>query len=754
MPHSTYLPEQMGSAEITPTGSFEAGSHASFTLTYTAGRFGMDDTASLKIVFRFAADMGRLQLDDPKAANYVTVEASNNAVLETRYDPKGNLRPWDKTLYIKVVNGFMKQGDRLVVRFGDPRQGSPGLRLQTFCESTFEFRVLVDAIATYNYVQLPVSPTIAIVPGPPAVWKAVLPTLRRVGEPFRLCLKAEDRWGNPTDQAETQLQLRASRPVANLPPHLSYRKGLFAATVDDLRGDEPGDFVVDVLDAEGQVLSQSNPLRIVESADLLPYWGDLHGQTEETIGTNSVREYFAFARDRAFLDICGHQGNDFQITNDFWAELNRVTREFDKPGRFVAVPGYEWSGNTALGGDRNVFFRHEGGTIRRSSHALLEDLSDVDTDCHTASELFDALAASGEDCAVIAHVGGRYADIKMAHDGRIERAVEVHSAWGTFEWLLADAIEKGYRVGIVCHSDGHKGRPGASYPGASWFGAYGGLTCYLMPELSRQAWFECLRRRRHYGTTGARMILDVRADFPGSATVFDDDPRLGPTGSREAASAMMGDIAETAVNEVRLRVDVVGSAPIERVEIRNAMETVKVIRPAAELARQGKRIRVIWEGAEYRGRFRQTVWDGEARFSGNTIVEARPINFLNPDKQLETMGTDGLRWQAITTGNFGGFDAILEDSHAGKLRLETDLVKFELPVSRIGTDDLIYDAGKLQRQVRVFRLPETNPYRESRFDEAVRLTPRQDNPLYVVVTQEDGHRAWSSPIWIHARSHG
>ena len=77
---------------------------------------------------------------------------------------------------------------------------------------------------------------------------------------------------------------------------------------------------------------------------------------------------------------------------------------------------------------------------------------------------------------MFAHIGGRYADIKMAHDARIERSVEVHSDWGTFEWLLRDALEQGYRVGILANSDGHKGRHGASHPGASLFGAYGGLS--------------------------------------------------------------------------------------------------------------------------------------------------------------------------------------------------------------------------------------------------------------------------------------
>jgi hypothetical protein len=61
VPHSTHLPEQMGAAQISSNGKFEAGSFQSFTLVYTAGYFGIDDTGSIKIVHRFASDMGRPQ---------------------------------------------------------------------------------------------------------------------------------------------------------------------------------------------------------------------------------------------------------------------------------------------------------------------------------------------------------------------------------------------------------------------------------------------------------------------------------------------------------------------------------------------------------------------------------------------------------------------------------------------------------------------------------------------------------------------
>ena len=198
----------MGHATIEPTGAFPAGSFQSFVLTYTAGYFGIDDTGTIKVVHRFASDMGRPQFDNPPAPNFISVEASNGAILDVRYDGKQNIRPWDKTLFIRVVRGFLREGDQIIIRFGDPRQGSPGMRMQTFCESTFEFKVLVDAFATYEFTELPASPEIAIVPDAPSMWKAVLPTLRRAGESFRLCLKGEDKWGNPSNKCDHALVLR------------------------------------------------------------------------------------------------------------------------------------------------------------------------------------------------------------------------------------------------------------------------------------------------------------------------------------------------------------------------------------------------------------------------------------------------------------------------------------------------------------------------------------------------------------------
>ena len=743
--HSTYLAERMGTATVTPTGEFEAGSLAAFTLTYTAGYFGIDDTGGIKIVHRFASDMGRPQFSDPQAPNYTTAEASNGAVLQLEYDAKRNLRPWDKALVIKVQRGFLRAGDRIVVRFGDARHGSPGMRVQTFHEPTFEFKVLVDAFATYNFVELPVQPVIAVVAGPPVLYKALLPTVRRTGQPFTLGFKGEDKWGNPSHRVDGGFRLAPSLPVAGLPERFDMRPGDPARAFKGLTCATEGELAIAVIDEAGRVVCRSNPLRIVRDAALLPFWGDLHGQSEETIGTNSARELIEFARDRAFLDVMSHQGNDFQITTPFWEALNRLTAEFNQDGAFIIYPGYEWSGNTGLGGDRNVLFMREGRPIHRSHHALVADLSDVASDANSAEDLFAAL--KDEDCVVFAHIGGRYADIKMAHDGRLERAVEVHSDWGTFEWLLEDAFDQGYRVGILANSDGHKGRHGASHPGASLFGAYGGLSCLLATELTRPALFDALRKRHQYATTGCRAILETAVAFERDAELFGDDPNMGGKVVARVGRAMMGDILRTPDAAVTFTCEVVGAAPIERVELRNRMAVLETVRPFGAEA-LGRRIRVIWEGSEYRGRGRQTVWDGSATLTGNAFERIAPINLWNLDKKLERTSPTRLDWQALTTGGFGGFDAWLADPRAGQLCIDTALVKTTIDVASIGLEDTVFANGGIKRRIRVFRLPDQNPAHALRIERRITLHDGGDNALYVCVTQEDGHLIWSSPIYL------
>lgn len=743
MPLSTYLSEQMGFATLAPAGPFVAGSYVELTLTYTAGIFGIDDTGMMKVSWRSTSDMGKPQFDEPRAANFTTVEASNGAKLKVWFD-RLNIRPYANTLLIRVVRGYLHADDTLTIRFGDRRQGSPGCRLQTNVEKNVELKTSIDAFATYEFCELPVHAAFDLVPGPAARWKAILPSLAIVGEPFRLAIVAEDLWGNATADVEQRLKLVPSRPVGGLPATVDIENGDGPRVIENLVAEAEG--VLDLrLIAKDEEVARANPLRVVKQAALRRYWGDLHGQSGETIGMGSAESYFRYARDAAFIDIVGHQGNDFQITDAFWQELNWLTAKFDVPGHFVCLPGYEWSGNTGMGGDRNVFFRHEGRPIRRSSHILVQGQTSTMA-VHTADKLFRAL--DGEDAVVIAHVGGRYANLKYAHDGRFERAVEIHSTWGTFEWLLHDAFEQGFRIGVVCHSDDHKGRPGATRPGASTFGAIGGLTCYLMSELTRDALFEALRKRHHYGTTGARIFLDVHGSFDQPVTGFSEDPKIARVTEFPVREALMGDIIRPGSVPMRLATEVIGTAPIERVDVLHGKEVVQTIRPYAA-ADLGRRVRVLWQGAEYRGRGRETSWRGKLTLTGNHMSRFAPVNFLNPERKVEEMvsGTV-LTWGSVTTGNLAGIDIWLDEPQSGTLNIETNIVSGTVELAALADDAIAYDAGGLDRALSVYRLPEANWSRHLSFEHEVVYPGGADCPIYVRVTQADCHQAWSSPIYL------
>jgi len=483
----------LGRAEISPDAPAVAGSYATITLTYTADH-PIDDTGYIKICFRQVGDFGAPQFADPAAPNYCTVRTNGNCRVTPRWDRKGHTRPWGASLFVQVGRGYLAAGETITVTFGDKVAGSPGWQLQTFAEDSFEFKVLVDPIATYEFKELPTSPTLKIIPGSAARTLCVAPSQVSINNSFTYYIKCEDRWGNPTGPANEIIH--PGFPVSGIQR---------IAIVDQLSGNS-------VLSNPIQVCQPPQPIR--------RFWADFHGQTEETVGTNAIGDYFRFARDLGLLDVVAHQGNDFQVTDEFWAEINDTAKQWYTPGRLVTYPGYEWSGNTPLGGDRNVYFVSEGGPISHSSTDLLPGKSTCFPISPTATDLFRDLRQSPVQAFTFAHVGGRFADISM-HDPAIEVAVEIHSAWGTFEWLLEDALRMGYRIGVVANSDGHKCRPGASYPGAGEFGSLGGLTCLLTDRLDRESIYAALRDRHCYATTGNRPLLSVLLTTP-SGQIGDD----------------------------------------------------------------------------------------------------------------------------------------------------------------------------------------------------------------------------------------
>lgn len=692
---------KLGRAVIEPKGPVEAGAYVTITFTYTV-EHPIDDSGYIKICFRAQGDFGQPQFASPVAPNYCTVRTTGNCHTQPRWDTKGHTRPWSRALFLRLERGYLDRGEKVIVVFGDTSGGSPGWQMQTFLEDNFEFKTFVDPIATYEFKELPTSPVLRIVAGKPFRALTIAPSEVRANEPFTYYLKIEDRWGNPV-----------KKPASLHHPGFT----------------EMGIKIVLATDKRMGLSAESNPIQVISKKTLLhPFWADFHGQSEETIGTSTIEDYFNFARDFGILDIAAHQGNDFQISDEFWGKVNKISSEYYAPGKFVTFPGYEWSGNTPLGGDRNVFFLTEDGRISHSATDLLPDKSTAFDVSPTAGDLFRDLRKQAIKSFAFAHVGGRYADMKM-HDQLVEIAVEVHSSWGTFEWLVDEALRRGYRIGIVANSDDHKCRPGACYPGSGQFGSLGGLTCVLAKSLDRENVFRALKARHFYATTGNRCLMDV--------SIITGNGNKG----------VMGDVVSNPSGTPTLYVRVVGPSPVESVDVRNGLNTIKTFRPydASDL---GRKIKLVWSGAEVPGRDRLTRWDGNLMVRDNTITLATAVNFWNANQPLRQIGQNQLSWQSNTTGGLSGIIMELEKPDSGFLDIATLQGKFSKDVKSIGFEPAVIDYGGLKKRIELYRLPAKSGVREFSFSLELNDLHGGDNPVYIRTVQEDGHMAWSSPIYL------
>jgi hypothetical protein len=242
--------------------------------------------------------------------------------------------------------------------------------------------------------------------------------------------------------------------------------------------------------------------------------------------------------------------------------------------------------------------------------------------------------------------------------------------------------------------------------------------------------------------------MDVRGRFAEPVIGFSDDPQLGPAQERRVADALMGDIVRPGPVPMRLAAEVIGTAPIERVDVLHGTRIAQSVRPYAA-SDLGRRVRVLWHGAEYRGRGRETHWKGRLTVTGNRIVSFAPVNFLNPERQVhETVPRAELAWNSVTTGNLAGIDLWLEKSKYGTVRVETNVVSGEVDLATLADDTVTFDGGGLGRGLTVYRLPETDWSRRVALEHMVTFPGGTDLPVYLRVTQADGHQAWSSPIYL------
>lgn len=721
----------MGVTVLEPMRDVMAGEFSTWTLTFTAGEYGIDDGGSLVVCWKGVSDWGTPQFDEPAAPNYTTVTTTGNCKLRAQYAKF--FRSFNNSIRIDVSGGYIKKGDTISIVFGDRSAGSVGMRVQSFCEREHEFKIFLDAYGTFRYEQMPRSHKLRVVAGWPHELQAVIPGSIQIGQPFDLLVRALDEFGNPTGKYTGRVTLSSPEvQLDGLPGHVDFSESNGGAVwVRGVTARSCGMWHLAVSD--GRMSACSNAGRVTDGEKYRLLWGDAHGQTRETVGTGLLEDYYAFARDKAGVDFTGWQGNDFEISDETWQNVRDQTKRFHDDGRFVTLLGYEWSGITPQGGDHNVYFREDSEEFYPSSNWTATEV-DNGNNCNPVTELYDVARRRG-DMLLIQHIGGRYGNLDYL-DSSVMNLIEVHSHHGTFEWFAFDAMRRRLKVGFVAASDDHTGRPGLSYPlskhgrsASAAFDVASGFTGVYARERTREAIWEALKARRCYASSFDRIFADMRVD----------GHFMGEEYSAAAGCAP------------RLTLTAGGSCPIESVTL---FDWDKEIERIDLLERDSRRIRVRWSGVVYRGRGKSAPWDGMLYVDGGYIRSAEPYAIDRLDQGIRVCTDKYVTWESSTSGDYDGLVLDLEGGGNTVLRFSSAQGSVDVRLSDVLAGRVSVPMGGLNLKVEFERaVAELTDERalelSSTHIERVLAANTGEHAFWARITQVNGNSAWISPVYVN-----
>jgi len=488
------------------------------------------------------------------------------------------------------------------------------------------------------------------------------------------------------------------------------------------------------------------------------YFGDLHnhnsvgyaqGSLERTfeIARNHL-DFFAFTPHGWWHDI-GRYENDienkwlrgFDVTRDRWGDVLEMVRKYHQPQRFVAIAGYEWH-STSLGDYHIIFPTAEAPYVR------FDDLP--------AFQRF----AKRHGALLIPHHPANRIDHRGANpvhwDPEVSPVLEIYSEWGNAEHDRApfgyvrhteggrwtrntwqEFLARGYRMGAIASTDDHLGYPG---------GYREGLAAVLAPELTREAIFDALRRRRCYAVTGDRILLSFCLN-----------------GRR------MGEAIPYAP-ERRLSVAVTGWDQLDRVEV---LKNNRVIhrdfpcdrRPAADRWKQPVLLRFEygWGPWPALDMTRICDWDFRITLEGGlledvqTCFQSGPLDETRRDRiversprHLRVRSFTALRQQLDDVSTKG---VVLKVRGGPETRVTVSLTS---PTGVLLTqtfkqlaesNEMLFTGDFPKESAMLHRLVFRDHYHTS-FGVLDEDDGSGESWYYVRATQANGQLAWSSPIWV------
>ena len=720
---------------IEPSSPVTAGSIGSWTLRFQATGAGLPGHSTIRVSTDTDTDWGVPQFDDPTAAEYTTVTAPEGVDVAAR-------TVGVKGFQVEIGSGGLPGGGEISVLLGDTSGGGPGSRAQTFRELRRVFAVTVDRGQGVEVIDE--SPVLRIVGGEPVKLVVVVPSELPPGEPFPVLVKAEDAWGNASDGYRGSVVLDGDG-VALENDTLDFSESdAGACWTDGATAVETGVLRLTARDDESGLEGTSNPLCVTEHVgEQRLYWADPHGG--QLVDREKFAGFFEHARDVAGIQFAGFQRNADVLDERDLARQQDLELQFHEPGRFIAIPGYEWSGKTWHGGHHNVYFRRHHQPIHRNAPAETPESVDEATELHHVRDLYDHYR--GTDTIITPHVGGEHSDLEH-HDPTLEPGVEIVSSHGAFEWMRRDVLARGYRLGFLGGSDSYTGRPGDDRPGHQLRRySKAGLTGIYCDEVTLESFFEAMRARRVYATTGARIVAKANVEGHGIGSQFST--------------------SELPVIEV----DVAGTAALESVELFRNEECLG----RWDGAPQGDpgRLRVLWQGGSRQTSYSGVVWDGTVTVDGGRISSTSTLRFDSPRSYLVEESDSVVSFHAWGCGYRMGLELDIEGDAATRVEVSLATRTITGPAfggfgssqprrislapaeratlaGRLGDlagSTRTIDLGVCDRRLDLGLAPlhgESEAHCTFRDEQ-----PRPGvNPYWVRVVQVDQEMAWTSPIWV------
>jgi hypothetical protein len=256
--------------------------------------------------------------------------------------------------------------------------------------------------------------------------------------------------------------------------------------------------------------------RIAAQDGRFTLFGDIHQHSAHSDGCGAASEPFVRARDAYGDDFCALSDHESflgkRIGPGEWSYLQSVVDAHDEPGEFAALYAFEWTGRAHPGPGHKVVYA-EKRTREVLSRDVLSEGRDLVARCRDEGRI-----------AVPHHVGWTGAN-EDAHDEHIQPVWEICSCHGCYETFahelgqrgdlrdqMVDAVlRRGHRFGFIASSDSH---------GLLWHHGVArkrdpfrtGLTAVQATACTREAILAAIRDRRCYATSGAKIVLDFRAD--------------------------------------------------------------------------------------------------------------------------------------------------------------------------------------------------------------------------------------------------